>query len=458
MNKLMIASSPLKTNNILMKKSFLILYALMGFLMLHSCSKKQKESASKPLKTAHHEAYNAYFTQDHEGNAVLCWTEKDNKDSLYRLKYAIFDSAADSFAAPVIVPGSAGMTAVAESMGKIAFKADGTVMAMFGKRFVKEKNPYAGAIYYTYSKDKGKSWTQNQFLHRDTTHQYGRSFFDLKTLKDGELAAVWLDGRFGKALKGSALYFARTERRNGFTSERCLGKGTCECCRTSLLQDDHGNIHIAYRNIMFPAKLIGKQVRDIAYIYSKDNGHSFSAPITVSEDNWQIDGCPHSGPSLAVTGKTVNGAWFTAGGTPGVYYTKTEMGSAFKKRTLISSEARHPQMLALPKGKLAIVFEENWQSDPQGGHKRDPAHGNSSKSHQHAGMNMNHQPAGLSKIVLSVLKDGYEERKIMITDGEHADHHAVVSPLKDGVLIAWTREQHGKSGIFYRKMSLPEYD
>ncbi len=42
-------------------------------------------------------------------------------------------------------------------------------MAIFGKRFEKEKNPYAGAIYYTLSNDGGKNWTDNQFLHSDTS-------------------------------------------------------------------------------------------------------------------------------------------------------------------------------------------------------------------------------------------------------------------------------------------------
>ncbi|MEJ5961035.1 sialidase family protein [Pedobacter immunditicola] len=419
-----------------MKHSFLLLYLFLTLLMVQSCKEKQHEIVAQPLSLTPQETSGVYFTQDHHRNAVLCWTEKDQIDSLYRLKYAIFDVAADSFAAAVTVPGSAGMTAVAESAGKVAFKSDGTVMALFGKRFLQEKNPYAGAIYYTFSSDGGKNWTGNQFLHSDTAHRYGRSFFDLSTLKDGEIAAVWLDGRFGKTQKGSALYLARTEKGNGFTGERCLEKGTCECCRTNLLQDAHGNIHIAYRSIMFPSTLAGKQVRDMAYIYSNDNGASFSSPQTLSEDHWQIEGCPHSGPSLAVTGQTVNGVWFTAGGTPGVYFTKAAIGSDFEKRTLLSNTGRHPQMLALPDGRIAIVFEEN--------------------EHGHA-MAGSHQPAGLSKIVLTILKDGREQKRITISEGQHIDHHAVLSLVKDDMIIAWSREEHGKSNIFYTRLRVPDY-
>ena len=429
-----------------MKHSFLLLYLFFGLLMLQSCKEKRHEMVAKPLTKAQQETSGAYFTHDHQGNAVLCWSEKDGIDSLYRLHYAIFDAHADSFAAAVTVPGSAGMSAVAESAGKVAFKSDGTVMAMFGKRFTQEKNPYAGAIYYTISSDGGKNWTDNQFLHGDTAHHYGRGFFALSMLKDGELAAVWLDGRFGKTLKGSALYFARTQKGDGFTGERCLEKGTCECCRTNLLQDGDGNIHIAYRSIMFPSILTGKQVRDMAYIYSKDNGASFSARQTLSEDHWQIEGCPHSGPSLAVTGKTVNGVWFTAGGTPGVYFTKAAIGSDFEKRALLSATARHPQTLALPDGRIAVVFEENEPDQPQKEEKM---------NHGHAAMSGNHQPAGLSKIVLTLLKDGREEKRITITEGQHIDHHAVLSLVKDEILVAWSREEAGQSKIFYSRLGLP---
>lgn len=427
-------------------KHSLLLYMLLGFLMLQSCKEKQHENVALPLNQAQQEASGAYFTQDHQGNAVLCWTEKDETDSLHRLKYAIFDAAVDSFAAPVTVPGSVGMSAVAESAGKVAFKRDGTVMALFGKRFMQEKNPYAGAIYYTTSSDGGKNWTENQFLHSDTAHHYGRSFFDVKTLKDGELAAIWLDGRFGKTLKGSALYFARTERGDGFSGERCLEKGTCECCRTNLLQDGDGNIHIAYRSIMYPSTLTGKQVRDMAYIYSKDNGQSFSAPQTLSEDHWQIEGCPHSGPSLAVTGQTVNGVWYTAGGTPGVYFTKGGIGSGFEKRTLLSATARHPQMLTLPDGRTAVVFEENEPAKAQKEEKM---------NHGHTAMGAHHQPAGLSKIVLTILKDGREEKRFTISEGQHIDHHAVLSLVKNDILVAWTRAEHGQSSIFYSRLRVP---
>src|SRR5690606_899533 len=114
------------------------------------------------------------------------------------------------------------------------------------------------------SENGGESWSDAKFLHSDTSHAYGRSFFDVAKLKDGELAAVWLDGRYGKSIKGSALFFNRTLKGEGFVTDSCLDKGTCECCRTALLTDKEGNLHLAYRSII-PNALSGKHVRDMVY-------------------------------------------------------------------------------------------------------------------------------------------------------------------------------------------------
>ena len=341
---------------VFMKK---ILFTLMGIFMLFSaCTREAGPSEPKVLSISGAEATGPYFTKDNKGNAVLCWTEKDNDDAC-RLKYAVYNVQTNQFDKVITVPASAGCSIAAESMGKVAFKADGTVYAVFAKRFPKERNPYAGAIYYSFSDDGGKHWSEARFLHTDTVHAYGRSFFDIAALKDGELGAIWLDGRYGKTIKGSALFFARTEKGMGFAPDTCLDKGTCECCRTDILTDDAGNIHLAYRSIKFPSALADKQVRDMAYKRSTDNGKTFSRPETISKDNWEIAGCPHSGPSLAVTKNGVQAAWFTAGGGPGLYYTSSNAsGEGFLSRSLLSAAGRHPQMIALNDGRLAVVYEE----------------------------------------------------------------------------------------------------
>jgi hypothetical protein len=426
-----------------MKNKLTALIVVLLLLMSWSaCRQPSVPMEPVAINTTGSQALGAYFTKDHPGNPVLCWTEKENAESPYQLKYAVYDSLKKAFSAPVTVLGSAGCSTAAESMAKVAFKADGTVMAVFGKRFEQEKNPFAGAIYYTSSADGGKTWAKESFLHTDTAHHYGRSFFDITTLADGELAAVWLDGRFAKTIKGSSLFFARTEKGKGFVQERCLDQGTCECCRTSFIKDDAGNLHIAYRSIMSSSVLSEKKVRDMAYLYSGDQGKTFAPVKTISNDNWEIDGCPHSGPSLVSTTKSIHALWYTAGGAPGIYYTSADQGAAFKKRRLVTATGRHPQMSKLNNGQLALVFEDVLQEAPMG---------HAGGKHKMAGMQ--HAPAGMAKIMLELRGAGAEGKAIAVTDGRFADHHAVLTPVGEQLLVAWIRDEgHGAAKVYYTRL------
>jgi hypothetical protein len=436
MNKILV---PLSTPSTL-----LLLFTAVVFLT--ACSSKPLVNEPKALHITGIKATGPYLTQDNKGTPVLCWSEQDGQDSLYRLKYAIYDQQKDQFGTAFTVPASAGCGVSPESMAKIAFKSDGTVIAVFAKRFPGEKNPYAGAIYYSMSANAGKSWSDAIFLHSDTTHAFGRSFFDIARLKDGELAAIWLDGRYGKAVKGSALFFNRTAQGKGFGTDTCLDKGTCECCRTAILTDDAGNIHLAYRSITFPSELSGKQVRDMVYKFSADNGRTFSPAKPISNDNWEIEGCPHSGPALAVAKNTVQAVWYTAGGSSGLYgASKPGRGTDFNRRSAITASGRHPQMVALPDGKTAMVCEESTDNRHQEAMKME---------HSKGGMMMGHGPAGATSIVLRFLTNGSPEKTVNLTNGQQPDNHAVLMAVNKGLLIAWVREYTAGSGIYYSRLNL----
>ena len=427
-----------------------LLLALISLSLFSACQPSHKASKTiQVIQTQQADAVAPYLSQDYQGRPVLCWTEKNLQDSTNMLKYAYFDDQADAFGSAVAVPASRGMSTTAESMGKVAFKSDGTAIAFFSRRFEQEKNPFAGAIYYSLSADKGKTWTAQQFLHSDTAHAYGRSFFDVSTLKDGQIAAVWLDGRYGKTIKGSALYFARTTAGKGFEKDTCLEKGTCECCRTDLLKDQAGNLHLAYRSISFPLETNGKQVRDMVYQLSEDNGKTFSKPAAISKDNWAIEACPHSGPTLAVNKEGVNAVWFTAGGAPGLYSTSGKPGNRiFHARNLVSSKGRHPQMLALPNGDLVMVCEEAVE--------KPAAMPAMQMEHGHGGMPMSHGPAAPGRIVLRVMRNGSTEKELSLTTGDYGDNHPVLTAVEDGVLVAWVREDKGHSSICYTKVDASE--
>ncbi|HYH55918.1 MAG TPA: hypothetical protein VD772_04865, partial [Anseongella sp.] len=239
-------------------KNIFIYTGLLSAVLMAGCHEKPAlQPESKALTAKGSEATDPYITRDHQGRPVLCWTEKTPGEGRYVLKYAVFDPGKEEFGPAVSVRPSTGTKTSAESANKVAFKSDGSIVALFSRRFEDPENRFAGGILYSLSPDQGKSWSAARYLHSDTLHRYGRGFFDICTLPDGEVGAVWLDGRFGEADTGSAIFFARTEKGAGFGADKVIGQSTCECCRTDILTDSAGMIHIAYRDILHPPDRFG---------------------------------------------------------------------------------------------------------------------------------------------------------------------------------------------------------
>lgn len=424
-----------------MNKQLQYLIQAAAALLLAACSNSTPPAGGERiLVTDHRPAMGPYLTHDQENRPVLCWTEAEAPDR-YRLAYAIYDTLSGSFAPAVSVAGSTGMGTSPESMGKVAFKSDGTVVAAFAKPFKGEKNPFAGAIYYTTSSDSGATWAPPRFLHTDTSHRYGRNFFDLARLGNGEVGAVWLDGR-DTTVEGSTLYFAATMPAGGFSDERVLHSGTCECCRTDLLVDDEGTIHVAYRSLQYPTALYGEQVRDMAYIRSDDGGRTFSTETVISPDHWAIRACPHSGPALTADGATLHAVWFTAGGGTGIYHSQLNpvrpTTRPFSPRTRLTASGSHPQLVTIGVDTVAALYEDRLEEQHAHHHAHHHAHGSAHAAHSK------------SAILLHPIAGGQALDPIAITDGRHADHHPVAVRTGKGVLAAWVRETTEGAEIVYR--------
>src|SRR5690554_2558939 len=331
---------------------------VLTFILFGCNGSKEADQGDSPqenmlLSDLEANASNPFLTKDQLGRSVVNWTEELSGKEGFVVKYAVFDPEGGAFGDIITVEPSRGTSSHPENMNKVAFKSDGTAVAVYSRKHPREENRFAGSILYTQSFDGGNTWTDEAYLHSDTSRNVGRGYFDLVTLPDGEVAAVWLDGRYGKASKGSALFFAKTEERQGFGEDKDIGESTCECCRTDLYVDKKDRLNIVYRDIL------NDSIRDIVHTYSTDNGASFSHPRRISHDNWVIHGCPHTGPSLASNSRGLHAVWFTAGGAPGVYFTSTEdQGQTFSLRNKISDKARHPQMVALPDDRLVLVWDE----------------------------------------------------------------------------------------------------
>lgn len=416
-------------------------------LTLTACHEKnEKASAVVQAETAFlvsgEGAYasSPYFTEDPVGNPVLCWTARQNEQEAFVLKFSTFMPEKGRFGKTITVTPSVGTREHAESMNKMAFKADGTIVAVYAKKHATKAHPYAGYLYYTTSTDQGKSWTSPRFLHSDTLPTYGRSYFDLATLSDGEVGAIWLDGRFGDKDKGSALFFAKTAAKGGFGMDRQIGESTCECCRTDLFIDEAGDIHIAYRDIL------NGEIRDMVQQVSTDNGLTFSEPVRISRDNWQINACPHSGPTLAANKAGLQAAWFTAGGGPGVYFaTSKDNGNSFGIRKKVSTTARHPQLIALNGGKTALAWDEPLREEEDRVEAMRHGHQHHQRTDEAAG----------SRIVLQIRDSNDAILTQPITpEGEVASNPVLTALGNKEILIAWTEKEGNKTVVKYRLVDL----
>lgn len=211
----------------------------------------------------------------------------------------------------------------------------------------------------------------------------GHTFHSLAVGPEGHIYVAWLDGRTrAQARSPQANGHAHTPiRRIGFTPVRhdpgtevrvarstdggksfgenvVVAKNSCQCCRTALAVAQDGTVYLAWRHIF------GDNIRDMALARSSDGGQTFSAPTRIHEDGWHIDGCPHSGPSLAVdTQGRVHAAWYTgAEDGMGLFYAVSEDGTTFG--------TPQPLITDIPVSQAALTADENggvwlaWEDAP----------------------------------------------------------------------------------------------
>jgi hypothetical protein len=215
-----------------------------------------------------------------------------------------------------------------------------------------------------------------------------RGWHSVAVAPSGQVHAIWLDHRGmagpegGHQHAGHAQTSSAPEKRDGVAmaqrsglyyaalnptgrsihaKERELAKGVCYCCKTALAVRPDGAIVAAWRHVY------AGNIRDIAFAISQDGGRTFSDPVRISDDRWQLDGCPDDGPALVVDrDNVVHMVWPTViGGADPVgalFYTSTKDGRAFTPRqripTLGSPKPSHPHIAIGGNGSLIVAWDE----------------------------------------------------------------------------------------------------
>jgi hypothetical protein len=174
-------------------------------------------------------------------------------------------------------------------------------------------------------------------------------------------------------------------------------------------------------------------VRDIAFTMSTDAGATFTPPVRVSDDGWQIAGCPDDGPAMAGgSDGIVHVVWPTlvtgpSGPAIGLFHASTSDGRRFTARQQVPTEgqAHHPQLEVDGRGALALVWDE--------------------------------LVSGSRRIVLARgtpdATGGWQFRREVVTTGESAIYPVVVQSSRH-LLIAWTEGAPQAATVRVRRLAL----
>ncbi|MGH7468076.1 MAG: sialidase family protein [Longimicrobiales bacterium] len=352
------------------------------------------------------------------GDWLLSWVAGDS--SGYHLYFARSGDGGASWSAPVRVTDRAhDIKPHAEASARMV--AVNGAIALFwpnnievpGRRFP------ASHMRFSRSTDGGRSWTSAITLNDDTASALAGHTFHGATARGDTMIVAWLDSRTGAQPAhgdtavhhdGDATIYTAVSADRGVSWAAQNGVywgNACPCCRVSLASAPDGRVLAAWRGHFEGS------VRDpVVATLSPARG----APTRVRADGWVFQGCPHTGPALAIddTG-SLHVAWFTGKeGGAGVFYARTSgassaFGTALPLLTAESLPAAHPAITMTRAG--AVIA-------------------------------MNLDPNGRRALTIATVREGTATTHV-VPNTEGADHPHLIALPDGNALVAWTEKMAG---------------
>lgn len=229
------------------------------------------------------------------------------------------DDGGESFSTPIVVtPEAEDISADGENRPKIAVTSDGTVLLSWTQTLPQR---HSGNIRFARSTDSGQTFSIPVTLNDDgriTSHRFDTLAID----GAGRVAVAWLDARDrdaareqGGKFSGVSIYTAQSaDNGASFSANRKFQQHICECCRIALTWMQTGPV-VFWRNIF------GVNTRDFAIANLNQGGVR-----RATDDDWQIDACPHNGGSIAADGQSrLHLTWSTNGNKrQGLFYKRID--------------------------------------------------------------------------------------------------------------------------------------
>ncbi len=193
---------------------------------------------------------------------------------------------------------------------------------------------YAYDVKVSHSADDGANWSEPTSPHDDgTPTEHG--FVSISQTSDAT-HLIWLDGRkmAGEATEnsvdtGMTLRGAAIDINGKLSNEQLIDNFVCDCCRTDTAVASTGRVAV-YRD------RTAREIRDI-YVTRHVDG-AWQTGVLLSNDGWEIAGCPVNGPAITAEGDLVAVAWFTAANNQPVVQVRisTDAGLSFGEPVIVS--------------------------------------------------------------------------------------------------------------------------
>lgn len=249
---------------------------------------------------------------------------------------------------------------------------------------------------------------------------------------NGDIYAVWLDGRdrhaggeHGASHGSSGIYLAKsTDKGATFGKNIRVAANVCPCCRPTIAFGAKGEVYVAWRAVY------DEDIRDIVVATSNDNGATFNQPVRAALDNWKINGCPHSGPSMSAKGNRLYITWFSEGESTnaGIRVAwSDDSGKTFAQPMMASNgviDANHPMLSLSEDGRLMIIFQGRDAAEKDGW--------------------------GVARAYVAEVNDaGAVSKPIAVTGNKKSvSYPAIVAGTVGRVYVAWTEAVEKGTNVF----------
>ena len=294
-----------------------------------------------------------------EDTVALVWGTRAPGSSVGDVVLAISHDAGRTFGSPRRVnSGASDVEVGGEQPPHVVLRSPEELFVVW--RAVRGKQAIITAAY---SSDGGRSFTEATPLHELSAPAF-RGFQSAAVGAMGpSMSRGWTEGH----ADGPTRQPHGAPRQDLFHASWAPGRvpvetqvveDVCFCCKTATTVADDGSVFLAWRHI-YPGSF-----RDIAFGRLADA--PFTAPLPVSEDRWELNGCPDDGPSMSLdSANAVHVAWATLlpGPPPeiGLFYAMSKDAKAFTPRvrvpTLGGIDASHPRIVLNDAGG-AVVWDE----------------------------------------------------------------------------------------------------